>query len=85
MLGRAIWYSHDSRVPPPTASHGAPPGYYFLLFFLTFWPASLLAGLATHTVWRARAEAPVIVLDGAQTWPVETVAERLGAVVPDRS
>jgi 4-amino-4-deoxy-L-arabinose transferase-like glycosyltransferase len=40
-------------------SHGAPPGYYFLLFFLTFWPASLLAGLATHTVWRARAEAPV--------------------------
>jgi 4-amino-4-deoxy-L-arabinose transferase-like glycosyltransferase len=36
-----------------------PPGYFFVLFFLTFWPASLLAGLAAHTVWRASAEAPV--------------------------
>lgn len=42
---------------------------------------------ACHDEWllAPRAEAPVIVLDGAQTWPVETVAERLGAVVPDRS
>lgn len=39
--------------------HGALPGYYFVLFFLTFWPASLLAGLSTYTVWRARAESPV--------------------------
>jgi len=48
-----------SKVFSGQEGHGAPPGYYFLLFFLTFWPASLLAGLATHTVWRARAEAPV--------------------------
>ena len=27
-------------------SHGAPPGYYFLLFWVTFWPGSVLAGLA---------------------------------------
>jgi 4-amino-4-deoxy-L-arabinose transferase-like glycosyltransferase len=48
-----------SKVFSGQEGHGAPPGYYFVLFFLTFWPASLLAGLATSTVWRARAEAPV--------------------------
>ncbi len=37
----------------------APPGTFLVLFFVNFWPASLLAGLATYTVWRARAEAPV--------------------------
>ena len=37
-------------------SHGAPPGYYFLLFWLTFWPGSMLAALATPAVWRARLE-----------------------------
>jgi 4-amino-4-deoxy-L-arabinose transferase-like glycosyltransferase len=48
-----------SKVFSGQEGHGAPPGYYFVLFFLTFWPASLLAGLSTYTVWRARAEAPV--------------------------
>jgi len=37
-------------------SHGAPPGYYFLLFWVTFWPAATLAGLAVPAVWAARAE-----------------------------
>ena len=27
-------------------SHGAPPGYYLLLFWLTFWPAAPLAAVA---------------------------------------
>jgi 4-amino-4-deoxy-L-arabinose transferase-like glycosyltransferase len=35
-------------------THGAPPGTYLLLFFATFWPASMLAGLAAPTVWRER-------------------------------
>jgi 4-amino-4-deoxy-L-arabinose transferase-like glycosyltransferase len=35
------------------------PGTFFILFFANFWPASLVAGLAAHTVFRARAEAPV--------------------------
>jgi 4-amino-4-deoxy-L-arabinose transferase-like glycosyltransferase len=39
-------------------SHGAPPGYYLLLFFATFWPGSLLAGLAAPHVFAARREAP---------------------------
>src|SRR5215468_5246331 len=37
-------------------SHGAPPGVYFLLFWVTFWPGSVLAGLAAPAVWRARRE-----------------------------
>jgi 4-amino-4-deoxy-L-arabinose transferase-like glycosyltransferase len=37
-------------------SHGAPPGLYFLLFWVTFWPGAVLAGLAAPAVWRARRE-----------------------------
>jgi 4-amino-4-deoxy-L-arabinose transferase-like glycosyltransferase len=37
-------------------SHGSPPGYYFILFWVTFWPAATLAALATPAVWRARRE-----------------------------
>jgi 4-amino-4-deoxy-L-arabinose transferase-like glycosyltransferase len=34
--------------------HAAPPGYYFLLFWVTFWPGSALAGLAAPAVLAAR-------------------------------
>jgi len=37
-------------------SHGAPPGVYLLLFWVTFWPGAALAGLAAPAVWRARRE-----------------------------
>jgi 4-amino-4-deoxy-L-arabinose transferase-like glycosyltransferase len=37
-------------------SHGAPPGIYLLLFWVTFWPGAPLAGLAAPAVWRARRE-----------------------------
>lgn len=37
-------------------SHGAPPGLYLLLFWLTFWPGAPLAGMAAPAVWRARRE-----------------------------
>jgi len=37
--------------------HGAPPGYYFLLFWFTFWPAAPLAAIAAPAVWRSRREA----------------------------
>ncbi|HWV53155.1 glycosyltransferase family 39 protein [Pseudorhodoplanes sp.] len=39
--------------------HGALPGYFIVLFFLTFWPASLLAGMAVPGVWREKWETPV--------------------------
>lgn len=37
-------------------SHGAPPGTYFLLFWITFWPGAPLAGMAAPAIWRARRE-----------------------------
>src|SRR5437660_9098277 len=35
-------------------SHGAPPGLYLLLFWVTFWPGAPLAGMAALAVWGAR-------------------------------
>jgi 4-amino-4-deoxy-L-arabinose transferase-like glycosyltransferase len=40
-------------------SHGAPPGYYFILFWVTFWPGATLAALATPAVWRTRRDSAV--------------------------
>jgi 4-amino-4-deoxy-L-arabinose transferase-like glycosyltransferase len=37
-------------------SHGAPPGLYLLLFWITFWPGAPLAAMAAPAVWRARRE-----------------------------
>jgi 4-amino-4-deoxy-L-arabinose transferase-like glycosyltransferase len=37
-------------------SHGAPPGLYLLLFWITFWPGAPLAAMATPAVWRAKRE-----------------------------
>jgi 4-amino-4-deoxy-L-arabinose transferase-like glycosyltransferase len=40
-------------------THGAPPGYYLALFWLTFWPAAPLAAMAAPGVWRQRREPAV--------------------------
>jgi 4-amino-4-deoxy-L-arabinose transferase-like glycosyltransferase len=45
-----------SKVASGQESHGAPPGLYLLLFWFTFWPGALLAGLAAPAVWRSRRE-----------------------------
>jgi 4-amino-4-deoxy-L-arabinose transferase-like glycosyltransferase len=37
-------------------SHGAPPGVYLLLFWITFWPGAPFAAMAAPAVWRARRE-----------------------------
>lgn len=37
-------------------SHGAPPGYYAVAVWLTFWPASLLLFLALPWIWMHRRE-----------------------------
>jgi 4-amino-4-deoxy-L-arabinose transferase-like glycosyltransferase len=49
---------HDllDKVGAGQESHGAPPGVYFLLFWVTFWPGSMLAGLAAQSVWNVRRE-----------------------------
>src|SRR5262249_9300631 len=44
------------KVASSQESHGAPPGFYFVLFWVTFWPGSMLAALATPAVWGTRPE-----------------------------
>lgn len=46
-----------NKVASGQESHGAPPGYYAILFFVTFWPGSLLLGLATPAIWGERYDA----------------------------
>src|SRR5262249_46457911 len=52
---------HDllDKVAGGQESHGAPPGLYFILFFATFFPASILAGLAAPAAWAVRREPAV--------------------------
>jgi len=45
-----------AKVASSQQTHGAPPGLYLLLFFATFFPASMLAGLAAPAVWAVRRE-----------------------------
>jgi 4-amino-4-deoxy-L-arabinose transferase-like glycosyltransferase len=37
-------------------THGAPPGLYLLLFWITFWPGAPLAAMAAPAAWRAKRE-----------------------------
>jgi 4-amino-4-deoxy-L-arabinose transferase-like glycosyltransferase len=45
-----------SKIFEAQESHGAPPGYYFALFWVTFWPGAMLAALAAPAVWAGRHE-----------------------------
>jgi 4-amino-4-deoxy-L-arabinose transferase-like glycosyltransferase len=49
---------HDmlGKVVMSQEAHGAPPGLYFILFFVTFLPGSILAVLAAPAVWAVRRE-----------------------------
>lgn len=52
----AIGHDMLAKVASGQETHGAPPGYYLLLFFLTFWPGGVLAPLAAPRIWQARRE-----------------------------
>ena len=52
----AVGHDMLEKVASSQEAHGAPPGLYFLLFWVTFWPGSILAGLAAPMVWKARRE-----------------------------
>jgi len=53
---QAIGHDMLDKVASGQEAHGAPPGFYLLLFWVTFWPGAVLAGLATPIVWRSRHE-----------------------------
>ncbi|HET7913023.1 MAG TPA: glycosyltransferase family 39 protein [Pseudolabrys sp.] len=54
---QAVGHDMLGKVTSGQEAHGAPPGYYFVLFWVTFWPGSVLAGLAAPAIWRSRREA----------------------------
>src|SRR5262249_54893775 len=49
-LGRDLFAKIGSGQEP----HGAPPGTYLLMFWVTFFPRAMLAPLAAPAVWRTR-------------------------------
>jgi 4-amino-4-deoxy-L-arabinose transferase-like glycosyltransferase len=55
-FAEALGHDMLSKVTSGQEAHGAPPGFYLLLFWVTFWPGSVLTGLATPAVWTSRRE-----------------------------
>ena len=55
----AIGQSLLGKVAVGQQGHGAPPGVYFLLYWITFWPAAALAVTAFPWVWQNRSEPAV--------------------------
>jgi 4-amino-4-deoxy-L-arabinose transferase-like glycosyltransferase len=53
---QALGHDMLEKITSGQEAHGAPPGLYLLLFWVTFWPGSILAGLAAPTIWMARRE-----------------------------
>jgi 4-amino-4-deoxy-L-arabinose transferase-like glycosyltransferase len=56
-LAESVGQDLLSKVFSAQEAHGAPPGYYFLLFWLTFFPGAMLAALSAPAVWASRREA----------------------------
>jgi len=52
---------HDmlGKVGTAQTYHWAPPGFYLLSFFATFWPGAILAAIAVPFAWVHRREEPV--------------------------
>jgi 4-amino-4-deoxy-L-arabinose transferase-like glycosyltransferase len=52
---------HDmlGKVGTAQTYHWAPPGFYVVAFFATFWPAAILAAMAVPFAWRKRSEDPI--------------------------
>jgi 4-amino-4-deoxy-L-arabinose transferase-like glycosyltransferase len=55
-FAEALGHDMLSKVTSGQEAHGAPPGFYLLLFWVTFWPGSVLTGLAAPAVWASRRE-----------------------------
>ncbi|MGN6374816.1 MAG: ArnT family glycosyltransferase, partial [Sphingomonas sp.] len=53
---QAVGHDMLDKVTSGQEAHGAPPGFDLLLFFITFWPASVLAAPAVPAIWQARRE-----------------------------
>lgn len=52
----AVGHDMLGKVGTAQTVHWAPPGFYALAFFATFWPAAVLAAIAIPFAWRHRNE-----------------------------
>lgn len=55
-VGDAVGHDLLGKLLHGQESHGAPPGAYLLLAFVTFWPGSIALGAALRLAWRERRE-----------------------------
>jgi len=55
-LADSVGHDMLAKVASGQESHWAPPGFYFVLFFATFFPGSIIAGLAAPAAWAKRSE-----------------------------
>jgi 4-amino-4-deoxy-L-arabinose transferase-like glycosyltransferase len=55
-FGQSVGQDMLAKVASGQEAHGAPPGYYLVLFWATFWPAAALTAMAAPSVWAARRE-----------------------------
>ncbi|CAH1668407.1 ArnT family glycosyltransferase [Chelatococcus asaccharovorans] len=69
------------KVASGQEKHGAPPGFYLLAFFGTFWPAAVLTAIAVPFVWRHRRE-PWVVFCLAWILPSWLVFEAVPTKLP---
>jgi len=53
-FAKAVGEDLLAKVVSGRESHGAPPGLYLLLYWITFWPGSILTGFALPAMWKAR-------------------------------
>ncbi len=53
---QALGHDMLDKITSGQEAHGAPPGFYLLLYWVTFWPGAILTGLAVPAIWRARRE-----------------------------
>lgn len=58
-LQEAVGHDLIGKITGSQEHHGLFPGFFLLSFWATFWPGSLLAGLALPWVWRHRHDAEV--------------------------
>lgn len=58
-LTEAIGHDLMGKATSVQEAHGALPGFFLVTFWATFWPSSLLAGLAIPWVWRHRNDSEI--------------------------
>lgn len=80
-LTEAVGNDMLGKVASGQENHGAPPGFYFIAFFATFWPAAALAGIAAPFVWQTRRE-PATAFLLAWTLPSWLVFELVPTKLP---